>query len=191
MSWAALGGFTLGRDWRFSAEITASTFRIRSVPETTPFNWGGLVALAQVDSSLVQVAAVTRVFRRETPEIITLTPPSGWDSWRFAIRLLYPLAVSPPWLATVDYAMPSINAESFSPGTSVQLLAPRPRTGATITYIGGTDGDLLLLDFVSGVSPIQYALSVSPGGFYELPFSYDGGMWGTWSNGTVLVREVA
>lgn len=192
MPWESLATFTLGREWVFSEETTAFSFRLSSLPENTPFQWGGLIALGQMGQGFSNpvLADVRRIFRRETAEVITLTPPTGWDSWRLAVRLLYPLAVQPPWLLSVDRNVPQTKAETFTPGSNLQLLVNRPRIGGTISFIGAAEGSVLYLDFVQGAGADQFALTIPNNGYYELPFSYDGAMWGSFTSGTVLVREI-
>ncbi|MCC5641346.1 hypothetical protein LC593_37250 [Nostoc sp. CHAB 5844] len=50
----------------------------------------------------------------------------------------------------------------------------------------------LYIDFDSAASTSDYAVKVSAGGYFEMPFSYTGVISGIWdaANGNALVREL-
>lgn len=74
--------------------------------------------------------------------------------------------------------------------TSVTILALNSnRKGATIWNNSTAD---LYIDFDSAASTSDFAVKLSAGGYFELPFDYTGVISGIWSaaNGAALVREL-
>lgn len=77
-----------------------------------------------------------------------------------------------------------------SSATSVTILeANVARKGATIWNNSTAD---LYLDFDAAASTSDFAVKLSAGGYFELPFDYTGVISGIWSaaNGAALVREL-
>lgn len=72
--------------------------------------------------------------------------------------------------------------------SSVLLLANLNRLGVAIWNNSTSD---LYLDFDSTSSQTSYAVNISPGGYYEMPFNYTGIISGFWdaTNGKAIIRE--
>lgn len=74
--------------------------------------------------------------------------------------------------------------------TSNLLLAVNPsRKGAT--FLNNSTANLYL-DFEETSSASAYAVKISSGGYYELPFCYTGAIAAIWdaANGSVFIREL-
>jgi hypothetical protein len=69
------------------------------------------------------------------------------------------------------------------------LAANSSRKGATIWNNSTAN---LYIDFDSAASASDFAVKISAGGYYEMPFSYTGIISGIWdaANGNALVREL-
>lgn len=74
--------------------------------------------------------------------------------------------------------------------TSIQTIisANSNRKGLTIWNDSTAN---LFIDFDSAASASDFAVKISAGGYYEMPFDYTGVISGIWSaaNGNALVRE--
>jgi hypothetical protein len=69
------------------------------------------------------------------------------------------------------------------------LAANSNRKGATIWNDSTAN---LFIDFDAEASTTDYAVKLSPGGYFEMPFSYTGVISGIWdaANGNARVREL-
>ncbi len=73
--------------------------------------------------------------------------------------------------------------------TSIQILAANPeRKGVTIWNNGTAN---LFLELGAKAAMTAFALKITPGSYYELPFGYTGRISGIWdvANGFAFVRE--
>jgi len=88
---------------------------------------------------------------------------------------------------TSSTATPSTVASSANSQTL--LAANANRKGLTIW--NDSTGNLFI-DFHDAVSTTEYAVKISAGGYYEMPFGYTGIISGIWDavNGNALVREL-
>lgn len=102
------------------------------------------------------------------------------------MALYNPVSVTvSPSIATTSTPS-AVNASA----TSVTILALNSnRKGATIWNNSTAD---LYIDFDSAASTSDFAVKLSAGGYFELPFDYTGVISGIWSaaNGAALVREL-
>jgi hypothetical protein len=94
-----------------------------------------------------------------------------------------------------SFAIPSSTSSASTPysvpssATSTSLLATNSaRKGCTIWNNSTAN---LYIDFGATPTITTFAVKVSSGGYYELPFSYSGAINGIWdtANGNALVRE--
>ncbi|MBD2354744.1 hypothetical protein H6G41_08895 [Tolypothrix sp. FACHB-123] len=102
------------------------------------------------------------------------------------------MALYNPASVTVTPSTASTSTPSTvnSSATSVTILALNSnRKGATIWNNSTAD---LYIDFDSTASTSDFAVKLSAGGYFELPFDYTGVISGIWStaNGSALVREL-
>jgi hypothetical protein len=102
------------------------------------------------------------------------------------------MALFNPASVTVTALTSSISASSTIAAATTNntiLAANSNRKGATIWNNSTAN---LYIDFDSSASASDYAVKISAGGYYEMPFSYTGIISGIWdaANGNALVREL-
>ena len=84
----------------------------------------------------------------------------------------------------------STSSTVASATTSTTILAANSnRKGCTIW---NDSTATLYIDFDSSCSTSDFAVKISAGGYYEMPFNYTGAISGIWiaANGSALVREL-
>lgn len=90
-----------------------------------------------------------------------------------------------------NYPVSTVAASTTVPSsaTSVPILAANTgRKGATVWNASTAT---LYLDVDGVVTATDYAIKLDPGGYYEVPYGFQGALSGIWSavNGSALVRE--
>ncbi|MCC5641097.1 hypothetical protein LC593_35810 [Nostoc sp. CHAB 5844] len=98
------------------------------------------------------------------------------------------------------YNPPSVTVTTPTSSTSTPTTVAASVTSQTIAAINSNRKGLtiwndstatLYIDFDSAASATDFAVKISAGGYYEMPFDYTGVISGIWSaaNGSALVRE--
>lgn len=100
------------------------------------------------------------------------------------------MPLSNPYSVPSTVASNSAGTTVAASTTSVSLLASNAaRKGATIW---NTSTGNLYIDFGATVATTAYTAKINSGGYYEVPFQYNGAIAGVWdnTNGSAFIREL-